>query len=345
MNRRDVLKGALKASAAVSLAAPFIAPRGAQAATTISYVGWGGPYGDFVKEYWINPFTAETGISVELVNGPDLAKVKAQVANSDVQWDVFEASTQIYAGAKDDLWEPIDPKIIDPARFARTPPAFAVPTCVWVGGVAYNPSRTARPAQDFSQLWDVKNFPGRRALLSYHAAELFEIALLAEGVAPRELYPLDVARAFKALDRIKPDIKKWFAEPQQGVTLIQANEVDYSYSYATRVKKAKDAGVPIGFSSAQCFAGLVYWAVPKGSKRKEAAMRFLEFVTRSDRQVLQANKYGLASLTKGVDEQIDEKMRPWMFDIKNPKNALIDDEYWASHYVELDKKFKEWLLA
>ncbi|MHB0773873.1 ABC transporter substrate-binding protein [Bradyrhizobium sp. 1.29L] len=345
MNRRDVLTGALKLGAAFSISAPLVLPRRAQAATTISYAGWGGAFGEFVKEHWIKPFTAETGISVEYIMGPELAKVKAQVGSGDVQWDVVELGSQIYAGAKDGLWEEIDHKIIDPARFVRTPPPFAVPADIWVGGIAYDPSRTKHPANDFSQLWDVRNFPGRRALISYHANELFEVALLADGVDPSKLYPLDVSRAFKALERIKPDVKKWFAEPQQGVSLIQTNEADYTYAYGGRVRQASGSGVTIDLSFGQRLGGMAYRAVPRGCKRKEAAMRLIEFVTRPEQQVLLANKYGASPAIKGVEQQIDEKVRPWIFDFNNPKNVLMNDEYWGDHYFELDKRFKEWILT
>ena len=49
----------------------------------------------------------------------------------------------------------------------------------------------------------MKKFPGRRALRNHPIATL-EAALMADGVAPDKLYPLDVDRAFKKLEEIKP---------------------------------------------------------------------------------------------------------------------------------------------
>ncbi|MCK1397035.1 ABC transporter substrate-binding protein [Bradyrhizobium sp. 4] len=346
MNRRDVLSGAVKLGAFAANVAPFVVPCQAQAGTTISFASWGGSYGDFIKEFWIKPFTAETGISVDYVNGPDLAKVKAQVTSNSVLWDVFDTSGAVaYAGAKEGFWELIDTKIVDSTRFARSSPAFAVPTAIYAGGIAYDPSRTKRPADDFGQLWDVKNFPGRRSLRGENGtSETLQLALLADGVAPTELYPLDVDRAFKALDRIKPHVKKWYSATAEGVSLIQTNEVDYTFTFANRVRSAKEAGVSIDFSFGQCISSVQYCTILRGSPRKEAAMRFLEFITRPAQQVLIANKLGVLPVTKGAEQSMDERARRWVPDLNSPKNVFTNEEYWADHHVELDKRFKEWIL-
>lgn len=340
MNRRDVLK---MGTALSLVAVPFVARR-AQAANAISYVSWGGRTGDFDKEFFIKPFTAETGISVEYITGPDLAKARAQVSSNNVLWDVFRTSgSQAFAGEQLGLWEPIDTKIVDPARFIQKPTGFAVPLDLFSGGIAYNPSRV-KPVADFAQFWDVKNFPGSRAL-KVRADQTLEMALLADGVAPGELYPLDVNRAFKALDRIKPYVKKWWDGTNQSVSLVQSGEVDYSFSYANVIRTAKESGVAIDFCFGQCMNQYEVLTVLKGSRQKEAAMRFIEFITRPEQQALMGNKISVGPVTKGAEEKLDEQARHWLPDIKNPKNISTNDEYWANHLVELDRRFKEWILT
>lgn len=344
-SRRQLLLSA--AGSVISFwGAPFVMSRKAYGATTISFVSFGGSYGEFVREHWIRPFTAETGISVEYVSGPDLAKVKAQVENKYVEWDIFDAvGATAYAGAKENLWEPIDPKVVDPSRFARpVPNSQLVPTYIYAGGIAYDPARTKSPARDLTELWDVKNFPGRRGLRT-RASETLELALLADGVPASQLYPLDIDRGFRALDQIKSHVKKWFDQTTQGITLIQTNEVDYTYTYANRVKAAKDSGVSIEFSFGQCVNATNYYAIPRGCPRKEAAMRFLEYITRPDQQALMANKLAVMPVTKGAESKISEETRRWMADFTNPKNIFVNDEYWRDHFVELDKRFKEWILT
>ncbi|UVO30473.1 ABC transporter substrate-binding protein [Bradyrhizobium arachidis] len=346
LSRRNFLgRGASIGLALAFSGAPFVS-RKALGATTISFVSFGGSYGDFAKEYWIKPFTAETGIAVQYVSGPDLAKVKAQVDNKSVEWDVFDAvGATAYAGIKDNLWEPIESQVIDPDRFVQRVADVLVPTFIYAGGIAYDPVRTKNPAINFTDLWDAKKFPGPRGLRS-RASETIELALLADGVPASKLYPLDIDRGFKALDAIKPHVKKWFDQTAQGITLIQTGEVDYTYTYANRVKAAKDSGVSIDFSLAQCISAMNYYAIPRGCPRKEAAMRFLEFITRPEQQALMANKLYVIPVTKGAETRLSEEARRWIPDTSNnSKNVFVSDEYWRDHFVAVDKRFKEWILT
>jgi putative spermidine/putrescine transport system substrate-binding protein len=337
--------GATAAAMAWSTGPMVMASAKARAAERISFVSFGGSYGDFVKEEWIKPFTAQTGIEVEYVTGPDLAKVKAQVTSKSVEWDVFDgAGSTIFAGSKENLWEPLDTGIIDTSRFVIPAGTDKAPSFIFTGGIAYNPTKITAPARDFKQLWDVQKFPGRRGLRT-RVSETVEAALLADGVEPARIYPLDLDRGFKALDRIKPAVTKWFEQTTQGITLIQTGEVDYTYTYANRVKAAKESGIPIDFSFDQTISAINYYTVPRGCPRKQAAMKFIEFVTRPDRQALMSNKLGLVPVTNGAEEQITPENRKWLPDLKNPKNILVSDAYWRDHFVAADRRFKEWILT
>ena len=55
----------------------------------------------------------------------------------------------------------------------------------------------------------MQKFPGRR-VLRREEVWVTEAALKADGVKEGEFYPIDVARVFRSLDRIKPHIKAWY---------------------------------------------------------------------------------------------------------------------------------------
>lgn len=347
VNRRKFLLGSAKIGAALGVSsAPFVITRNAFGATSISFVSYGGSYPDFVQEHWIRPFAAETGISVQYVNGPDLAKLKAQVENNSVEWDVFDAIGSVaYAGVQQRLWEVIDPQMLDPSRFVQQPNNSAlVPSFIYTGGIGYDPARTKSPARDFAQLWDLTSFPGPRGL-SNTVSENLELTLLADGVPASKLYPLDIDRGFKLLDAIKPHVKKWYEATSEGVTLVQTREAEYTYTYANRVRAAKASGVSIDFSFDQCISSRSYYTIPRGSPRKEAAMRFLEYVTRPEQQALMANKIFVIPVTLGAETMLSDEARRWIPDLKNPKSAFINDDYWRDRFVDLDKRFKEWILT
>lgn len=341
--RRGFLGASVKIGA-VALAAPYISvPDIARAANSVTVVGFGGSTEEFQRKYWIEPFTKETGIEVVYVAGPDLAKVKAQVMSKNVEWDAIDCTGPMaYAGSKEKLWEEIDTNIVDMNRFVRKPEPDMVPENMWSGGIVYDPKRTQGAAKTFKDLWDVKNFPGRRTLRA-RAPETFEMALIADGVSPDKLYPLDLDRAFKSLDRIKPEVRKWYEQTAQGVSLLQTNEVDYSYTYVNRVISAQAAGISMDMSFEQQLVATTYCTVLRGSPRKEAAFRYCEFITRPEVQQVAAEQLSLIPATKGVFEKVSPEARKWLADTTNPKNIFINDEYWRDHLVDAEKRFKEWI--
>src|SRR5205823_2462578 len=73
--------------------------------------------------------------------------------------------------------------------------------------------------KSWADWWDVKKFPGARSMRD-HPVDNLEFALIADGVAMDKLYPLDVDRAFKKLDQIKPHVNVWWSTGQQPAQLL-----------------------------------------------------------------------------------------------------------------------------
>lgn len=346
--RRRFLKGATTVGAGAILSAgPFVMlPRKAKAAERIFITSWGGSYGEFVQKHLIEPFTAETGIEAVIVNTPDLAKVKAQVKSGNTEWDVFDAvGSMLFSGAKEDLWEPLDTNIVDLSSnsIPADPARGGMPLYIYSGGVAWDPDRTKNPPKNFREMWDTGTFPGRRALRT-RASEMLEVALLADGVKPSEMYPLDIDRAFNSLESIKPHVRKWFDQTGQMVTLIQQNETDFTYAYTNRVRAARKAGVSIDISFDQLVNAVAYYAVIRGTPRREAAMRFLAFVARPEQQAAMAEHLSVSPAFEGADSLISEDARKWKADVTDPNSIVLNDEYWGDKYGEVNKRFKEWIL-
>ncbi|MBL8670096.1 MAG: ABC transporter substrate-binding protein [Alphaproteobacteria bacterium] len=347
VSRRTAIKLGTSA-AAIALAAPaVIIPGRARAADKLALISWGGGYRKAWEEAFVNPFVKETGIEVVIADTPDLAKVKAQVTSKNVEWDVFDCpGSMALAGAAEGFWEPLDKKIIDTSDVYTAFGADYLPYYMFAGGVGWDPKRHApgKAPADFVQLFDAAKFPGRRGLRT-RISETLDIALLGDGVAPDKLYPLDVERGFKALDKIKPHVKKWIAETPQTISLVQNNEIDFSYTYSGRVKAAQKDGVSIEFSWAQTINALNYLTVLKGSKRKDAAMRLIAFTLRPDRAAAFAELLGYTPTVNKALPLITPETRRWMPDMKNPKNVVMDDLWWQKNYTALQKRYSEWQLT
>lgn len=342
-NRRRFL-GGLAATAAFTAYAPAIIGARAQAQPLVM-VSYGGSYAEALKEVIADPFTKASGIPVQILNTPDLAKVKAQVTSKNVEWDIFDASGPlIMAGSNNNYWEDIDTSIVKTGAIVGGVGRDRVPNYIFCGGIAWNTmGNAAKRPQTFAQLWDTGAFPGRRGFRN-RISETLEVALLADGVAPKDLYPLDVERGFKALERIKPHVRKWFEQTPQMVTLIQSSEIDFIYAYPNRIRAAVQTGVPLAFSFEQNVNAFNYMSVLKGSKRKKAAMEYLAFALQPETQAKLAEKLSLAPVLTEATKLMSEDARKWLPNLTSPTNAFIDDEYWGKNYDTLDKRFKEWLL-
>ena len=342
LSRRLVVTGL-----GAAIAAPaYIRPGWAQA-KRIVVVNSGGAMGNAKRRALYDPFTKATGIEVVTAAGPELAKIKAQVDRRDVEWDVTDLlDAWLPTATRLGLLERVDETIVK--RDGCIPQArhdFAVGGTIYAAGIAYPTDRLGgRVPKTWPEFWNVAGIPGRRGLRN-RVTDTLEIALMGDGVAPKDVYPCDVERAFKALDRIKPAVSHWIAQTAQTVSLIQSNETDFTYTYTTRVKDLQDSKVPIDYSFRQNILGIGWIGVLKGTKNKDAAMRLLAFSMDKDRQVELTNLSGDAPSYPDAIARVDSSVRKWLPDIASTDNLFVNAGWWEPRLEELNTRFKEWLLA
>ena len=346
--RRRFITTATGIAIAATAGPLILTSRSASAASQkMTMVSWGGAYRQAVETSLIEPFSKETGIQVTLIDTPDLAKVRAQVTTNNVEWDVFDAPSALgVAGANAGLWEPLDPSMFDRDDLIIDIKHNLLPWYIFVGGIGWDPKRfgPGKYPRDFAQYFDTKAFPGRRTFRN-RPSETLEAALLADGVTPDKLYPLDVDRAFRALDRIKPSVAKWVDQTPQTLTLLQTGEVDYSYTYASRVRPAQASGISVDFSFDQTVNGFEYLAVVKNAPNKANAMKFLVFAARPERQAAFMELLGNTPASKKGITLMSADSRKWIPDMSSGRSVLVNDDWWAGNYDTLARRFKEWALV
>jgi spermidine/putrescine-binding protein len=137
---------------------------------------------------------------------------------------------------------------------------------------------------------------------------------------------------FKSLDRIKPHVKKWIETTPETITLLTANEIDFSYTYLSRVLPAQKAGSSVQMSMQQTINSLEYLAVPKFSKNKEAAMRYLAFCLRPDRQAAFGSTNNFMPNARKGAAMLPPDSAKGMPDMRNPNNIVLNDAWWADTY-------------
>lgn len=176
----------------------------------------GGSYGEANQKAIYEPFTKETGIQVKVVNIA-YAQMLAQIKQGRPQFDVIDDSMADFVlfrqqGATEEL----DYDRLKNFKNAGIAKSLVTPTAIgknyWSSVMAYRTDAFGgRKPESWADFWDTRAFGGSRSLQALDAdlPEL-EFALLADGVPLDKLYPLDVERAFKALDEIKGSVKKYW---------------------------------------------------------------------------------------------------------------------------------------
>ncbi|MCA8966276.1 MAG: ABC transporter substrate-binding protein [Planctomycetes bacterium] len=346
VSRRRFLRGATAAGVAAAVG-PFVHTPARAANGKVVLISWGGNYRKAWEEAFLAPFTKDTGIEVVVADTPDLAKVKAQVTSGNIEWDVFDCpGSMALSGAKEGFWERLDTGIVDAADVMVPYGEDYMPYYTYAGGIAWDPKRFAagKHPTTFPELWDAAAFPGWRGFRT-RISETLDIALLADGVDPKQLYPLDVERGFAALEKIRPHVKTWIEQTPQTVALVQSGEVDFSYSYSGRVRAAQRDGTSIEFSWAQTLNALNYLTVLKGAPNRDAAMKLVAYTLDPQRAAAFSDLLGYTPTVSKALPLVSDETRKWLPDMSNPMNVVMDDLWWQQNFADLQKRYSEWLLT
>ncbi len=353
MGRRQFMV-TLGQTAGVVLAASAVGPlmpRAAAQNKVLRICSYGGSFQESQRKAFFAPFEEKFGVTIIEDTDPDIAKVKAQVMTGNYQWDVVDMETRhIALGELEDLLEPIDTSIVDTSNiYEMAVRRAAVANDFWTTSLGYNEKNLSgkKPASNWSEFWDVKNFPGPRAMQDQGPFNL-EFALIADGVPMDKLYPLDLDRAFKKMTEIRDHITVWWKNGAEQVQLLASGEVTYSTAWNGRISVAKEKGAPLGFIWNGGCLDMDWWCVPKGNPNKELAMEFINFAMSAKHQAYQFGElipYGPTN--KKAFEYISEERAkelpnyPANFKVQFLHNA----DYWGKHLAEVTERWNAWMLS
>lgn len=335
--RRRFLKIA-GAAAAASLAAPYIV----RAADKVLYINtWGGPWEAAAKANLIDPFTAETGIQVKTVSPVSFAKLAQQVKTGTYEFDVTtlgaaELVRANQAGLIETLEAPYEGGLFQNGVASH---AFATV-------MAWRTDKFKETPKTWADFWNVEKFPGGRSMQRY-AARVLPIALLADGVAVKDLYPLDIDRAFASLDKIKPHVRVWWTAGAQSTQILRDGEVDMIAIWHGRYFEAEKAGAPVAMTWQDGELDNAYWVVAKNSPNAEYGKEFVKFATSAKPLAgfVKAADYG--ALNPAANAFIDAEAAKRM--PTSPDNFKLTFEQNLMNFggdpAKVAERFEEWVAS
>ncbi|HEU0061200.1 MAG TPA: ABC transporter substrate-binding protein [Hyphomicrobiaceae bacterium] len=339
----------MAASGWLALAALLVATAmadGARAQDQVSFAGYGGEPQKVQAKAFFEPANKALGVTVLQDSHGGYAKIKAQVLSGSPSFDLVALGCAEGArAAKEGLLEPLDYSLIPNARDIdpRLRSEHTVGEWTFSTVLAWNTKTVKTPPKTWAEFWDVKKFPGKRALGS-NARQMLEIALLADGVAPEKLYPLDVERAFKKLEEIKPHLALWWSSGAQSVQLLTDGEIDMEAIWNGRAQAAIDAGAAAAYTYNEGIYDVECFMVLKGSKNKVNAMKIINIMLEAKNQATAASliDYGPVN-PKAYDTGIipaDRLKRLPSAPDNLKQQALLDASWYAS--ADADKAFARW---
>jgi putative spermidine/putrescine transport system substrate-binding protein len=335
---RRTLTGSLLAAPA--LAAAGSRPAAAQSKQVVMQDPGGG-YGEALRRVMYDPFERQTGIKVitvqEARSGP---RIRAQAAAGRAEWDltfIFDQETKLLGPC---CLEDIDySKLSEPAQrtLAAMPDNLKRPKGVALQvigvGLVWNKEkfRGDNVPRSWADFWDVKKFPGRRALPNWPRF-VFEAALMADGVAKQNLYPLDMDRALRKINEIKPHVVKWWTTSAQPPQLLLDGEADMCMAYTSSMSKLALEGAPVGLEWNQGFVYYDFFSIPKGARNYDNALQLLSWRLDPQRAAQLTTAWPVALPSRVVFEAADPKVSIyWASSPQNLAKAIEwSPDYWGA---------------
>ncbi|MGY4281655.1 spermidine/putrescine-binding protein [Bradyrhizobium sp. LM2.7] len=253
---------------------------------------YGGSFTDRVRQHVYEPFTKETGIKVlDVVANLAEPQVKAMYQAGRVDWDVAFINSDAYLELPQaDMFVPIDYSLWDDEALNGVPESARLKdavvamrnACLLVYDERAFPKIGPKNWTDF---WNVKDFPGPRGLDGFVGYRNMLYALMADGIASKDLWPLSddkIDRALKKLDEIKPHIPKWWVPAGEPIQLLNNREYALTSANDGRAITALQQGAPLRMVRNGATLVETYLAVLKGGPNSANAQKFIAFVNRAE---------------------------------------------------------------
>lgn len=304
------------------------------------------------RQLFVRPFIDATTIQAQVTGwGGGIDALRTQAKSSDNAWDlVMVDSDELSTGCSEGLFEKLDWSAIG-GKDHYLPQA--VSDCGVGAGVASLVlawDRDKFPATpSWSDFWDVAKYPGKRGLQRGVRGNL-EIALIADGVAPGDVYKIlatseGVDRAFRKLDQLKPYVVWWQDDAEAARILASGDVLMSSASPPSIATINRTAHRNFGIQWQASLYEVESWAILKGSPNARTASQFLYFAGMPAVEARLVGLFGEGGLAKGATDGLPPELM--QIAPTAPANlgaaVRVDNGFWHDNLAKLRQRFETWL--
>jgi putative spermidine/putrescine transport system substrate-binding protein len=314
---------------------------------TVVWADYGGPTHKSRDKVFLTPFEKSTGVKVTSTTIADAVLAKMLDGGAG-DYDVIQASvSDIYNHKKDLVELPATSKVNDvlPADAQRYALAtFGVGEAQgWLTKTFSNGGPTT-----WADFWDFKKFPGKRAIPGVAASfdYMFEAALMADGVKPADLYPMDLDRAVKKLNELKGHVV-FYTEYPQMQQLLASKSASIAFGPTGQYAALNAAGSETSINWNQALLAQNVFVIPKGAKNQKNAIALADYFADPKKQAAFAELTNYSPGNKDALQYIPAKT------LKNLATAPANDgkviqadvQARALDYDESLAKYGAWLAT
>jgi spermidine/putrescine transport system substrate-binding protein len=338
----------LKRICCLVLLAVLLVPAWAAAEEVVNVYNWE----DYIATETLDMFTAETGITVNLMNFTTNEDMMVKVRNSPASFDVvFPSDYVIERMIAEGLLSPIDfanvpniqyidPKLLKPIY--DTTGEYSVPYMWGTVGILYNTTMVDAPVTSWSVLFDTKN--RNNVFMIDSIRDCLGATLKYLGYSMNTRDPLQLNAAKELLVKQKQDgIVKAYQVDETKDKMV-AGEAALAMVWSGDAQYAIDLNPDLAYVVPD--EGSNIWVdgmvIPKAAKNKQNAEKFIDFMCRPDIAQINCNEIWYSSPnTEAIKLMGDEYINNLTM---NPTPEIVDRcEYFLDIHDVIEFYNNMWL--
>jgi putative spermidine/putrescine transport system substrate-binding protein len=189
--------------------------------------------------------------------------------------------------------------------------------------------------ETWADFWDVETYPGMRAWPgapgSYDST--CEIALMADGVAPEDLYPLDLDRCTEKLDELRPNIVFYqsYPEIQQ---LLASGTAAIAMGPSGQFAGLRNAGQDVTVSWENAVVAPNVIAIPKEAPNVDNILALVEVFHDPELQAEFSARTNYGPGNPDAYEFIPEDVQENLVNAPSHENVVLQDSQWRADNTE-----------
>lgn len=335
----------------------------------VKIVSWGGKFQEDLMNYWIKPASERANIPIqEGTWDGDYASLSSKISKNLNAWDLVHVEDYyINIPEKTKFFEKLPNSITD-TIFDDYSNDYALPILEYgyilvLQKELIKVNNKITDSLQWDALWDIKNFPGKRALRDFPIGNI-EIALLASGKnintylydsnLTKSDLEIRVSEAILKLNELKDNLA-WWTTGDQLQTSIERKENVLTAAWSGRVASAHKnicKTLDVNTCTIKAFpnsalVSIDWWIIPKNSTNKENTFKLLKEIY-SKKGLDSAKSF---SINQGYSIPVEElsvqdSIISFYLNIGSIRNknkiSKLDDIFWSKNFTWINKKWKDW---